>query len=218
MTPSFDTTFITPPATPPPIPSLHAYPTRELSKGDVLYYFGDEAEAVYRVEEGLLKLSLDLSSGRERILSVAGPGDFIGAVTPTQLTYQETAEGLSAQVRLTVIPLGQLEAVKEQLHAATGVQLSRLREALTDSDLPVNARLANTLLRLGERFGQVSGQNVRLTLPLTQDNLAAMVGAARETTTAVLSEMRHQGVIQGTRGHYSFDSGELAEFAADASF
>ncbi len=217
MTPPFDTTFITPQVTPPPIPSPHTYPTRELSKGDILYYFGDEAEAVYRVEEGLLKLGLDLSSGRERIFSVAGPGDFIGAVTPLP-TYQETAEGLSAQVRLTVIPLDQLEDVQAQLHVATGVQLSRLREALTDGDLPVNARLANTLLRLGERFGQVSGRNVRLTLPLTQDNLAAMVGAARETTTAVLSEMRNQGVIQGTRGHYSFDSGELTEFATDASF
>ena len=81
------------------------------------------------------------------------------------------------------------------------------------------ARLARTFVRLGERFGQISeDQNVRLTLPLTHDNFAAIVGAARETTTAVLSEMRDDGVLQGTRGHYNFNLNTLSDFATEASF
>lgn len=207
-----------PQGSPPPLSAAHDFPSRNLSKGDTLYYLGDDASAVYHVEEGLLKLSLDLMSGRERIVSVVGPGDYLGALTPLHHTYQETAEALSPHVRVSVLPERQPE-VQDALHAASGLHLARLRDALEDTDLPVNARLARTLLRLGQRFGHTSEEGqVRLTLPLTHDNFAAMVGAARETTTATLGEMRDVGVISGTRGRYSFDQSELTDFAVSASF
>ena len=207
-----------PQGNPPPPPAAHDYPSRVLSKGDALYTLGDDAQAVYHVEEGLLKLSLDLMSGRERIVSVVGPGDYLGAITPLHHLYQESAEALSPHVRVSVLPKDQPE-IQDALHAASGLYLVRLRDALEDTDLPVNARLARAFLRLGQRFGHSSEEGqVHLTLPLTHDNFAAMVGAARETTTATLGEMRGAGVISGTRGRYSFDQGELADFAVDASF
>lgn len=79
------------------------------------------------------------------------------------------------------------------------------------------ARLARTLVRLAERFGQAAGDGtVRLSLPLTHDNLAALVGAARETTSTILSEMRVDGVLHGTRGDYTFDLTILGDYAAAA--
>lgn len=56
---------------------------------------------------------------------------------------------------------------------------------------------------------------MQLTLPLTHDHLAAMIGAARETTTAALSEMRERGALSGTRGQYSFDPSELRAYVRD---
>jgi CRP/FNR family transcriptional regulator, cyclic AMP receptor protein len=193
---------------------------RTLSKGDVLYHSGDEADTVYRVEEGLLKLSIDLLTGKERITNIAGPGDFIGAITPAHITYQETAEALSPNVVLQATSSKQVsEDLKNQLSAAAGVQLSRMRDTLEDSELPVPSRLARTFVRLGQRFGNISeDKTVHLTLPLTQDNLAAIVGAARETTTAILSEMREDGLLEGTRGHYSFNMTTLNDFASEAAF
>jgi CRP/FNR family transcriptional regulator, cyclic AMP receptor protein len=223
MTPSYSTltqTQITPPfldnkqgvnSTPP-----SEFSRRTLSKGDVLYHSGDEADTVYRVEEGLLKLSIDLLTGKERITSIAGPGDFIGAITPAHITYQETAEALSPNVVLQATSSKTIsEDLRSQLSAAAGVQLSRMRDTLEDSELPVPSRLARTFVRLGQRFGNIS---VHLTLPLTQDNLAAIVGAARETTTAILSEMREDGLLEGTRGHYSFNMTTLNDFASEAAF
>ena len=193
---------------------------RVLSKGDTLYYSGDEADTVYRVEEGLLKLSIDLVTGKERITSIAGPGDLIGAITPAHITYQETAEALSPNVVLQATSSKTVgEDLKEQLSAAAGVQLLRMRDTLEDSELPVPSRLARTFVRLGQRFGNISeDKTVHLTLPLTQDNLAAIVGAARETTTAILSEMREDGLLEGTRGHYSFNMMTLNDFASEAAF
>ena len=197
------------------------YHSRELKRGEVLYRLGDEGEAIFRIEEGLIKLSVDLISGKERITSIAGPGDLVGAITPVHVRYQDSASALSPRVRVSVIPSDQLDdaGLQQAVLTATGHYLGRLKEALEDSELPVGGRLARTFLRLGERFGQSTGDSrVRLTLPLTHENLAALIGAARETTTATLSEMRNGGLLQGTRGSYSFNPVDLSEFALDTTF
>ncbi len=204
--------------TPPFIPATLEAPKRILSKGNTLYYAGDSADTVYRVEEGLLKLSIHLLTGKERIVSVAGPGDYIGGLTTAHHHYQESAEALSPNVVVKVFSKEDSD-LQNELSNAAGQQMARLRDTLEDSELPVPARLARTFVRLGERFGQISeDRDVRLTLPLTHDNFAAIVGAARETTTAVLSEMRDDGVLAGTRGHYNFNLDTLNDFATEASF
>ncbi|MEZ4606688.1 MAG: Crp/Fnr family transcriptional regulator [Deinococcales bacterium] len=198
----FNSSYITQDlGTPPMEINLLHFHSRELGKGETLYHVGDEAEAAFRIEEGLFKLSIDMFTGRERIISIVGPGDFVGAISPLYLNYSDTAEALSPRVRVTVIPSDQMDAeIKLALHKATGLHLLRVREALEDTELPVNARLARTLLRLGRRFGhQADDGNLHITLPLTHENFASMIGAARETTTAILGEMREAGLIQGTR-------------------
>ncbi|MCA9839534.1 MAG: Crp/Fnr family transcriptional regulator [Trueperaceae bacterium] len=220
MTPPLNTLGLSNSQTnPPPVLALE-FPRRSLKKGDTLYYAGDLADTVYRIEEGLLKLSIDLLTGKERITSIVGPGDYIGGITPAHTYFQETAEALSPQVSLTIIPTEALDGeLKEQVFVAAGNQLGRLRDALEDSELPVTSRLARTFVRLGERFGHIADdKTVRLTLPLTHDNLAAMVGAARETTTALMGEMRDQGILDGTRGRYSFNLNDLSEFASESAF
>jgi len=199
---------------------LH-YPQQDLAKGDILYHLGEPAEHVFRVEEGLLKQTLLLADGHERIIALAGPGDYIGALG-VPVGYRDSAEALSPQVRVSCIDVRDVrdldEIIKDILYAAAGRQLSYLRDALEDSELPVGARLARMFLRLGQRFGNVSDDHVHITLPLTHENFASMVGAARETTTAMLSEMRAEGVINGTRGHYNFDHHVLSDYAMNASY
>jgi CRP-like cAMP-binding protein len=202
--------------TPLPVP-FEITATRELGRGDTLYRVGDAASSAYRVEVGLLKLSIGIPTGRERIVGVAGPGDVIGAVIPLHGVHHDEAQALSPQVQVSVLNLGPSPHLQEYLFAAAAQQLQHLREALEDSELPVPVRLARTLVRLAERFGQAEGDGtVRLNLPLTHDNLAALVGAARETTSTILSEMRSSGVLHGTRGDYTFDLTVLADYAAAA--
>jgi CRP/FNR family transcriptional regulator, cyclic AMP receptor protein len=222
MTPSYSTPLTQTPMTTPPYQGTKStdFSRRALSKGDTLYYSGDEADTVYRVEEGLLKLSIDLLTGKERITSIAGPGDYIGALTPAHTNYQETAEALSQSVVLQAAQRNELnDDLKTQISTAAGIQLARMRDTLEDSELPVPSRLARTFVRLGQRFGNIAeDKTVHLALPLTHDNFAAIVGAARETTTAILSEMRENGLVEGTRGHYSFNMNTLSDFASEAAF
>lgn len=204
-----------PPSSPPPA-LLEAYPLRELRRGEILYRSDEPAETSYRVDEGLLKIVFDAAGGRERILALVGPGEWSGALAPNHLQLRERAVALSPRVRVRVLPRAGLPSrLEERLFEAAGVRLARWRDAFEDAELPVRARLARTLLRLSERFGQPAADGwVRLTLPLTHETLAGLVGAARETTTALVSELRRAGALEGTRGRYRLHRTRLVEAAS----
>src|SRR5690606_23206715 len=92
--------------------------------------------------------------------------------------------------------------------------LERLTNQLLDTELPVPARVALTLLRLPEPFGQGSAEGgSRVTVPLAHGTLAAMVVAARETTSTTIEQLRKLGLITGTRGRYVVRSDGLRAFA-----
>lgn len=196
-------------------------PVRTHARGDRLYLSGAPAEAAFVVEAGLVALELDVP--RARILALAGPGDVIGALAPSHGHYLEGATALSGEVAVRVLDDRAKDELTpteltELLLAAAAARVVALTEALEDAEQPVSARVARAFLRLGSRFGQVlAGGAVRLTLPLTHDTLAAMVGAARETTTAVIAQLRQLGLVHGTRGSYLLRPAELAEYALEAA-
>ena len=218
MTPTVDGSIGASSFAPPPALRDSGWSQRELGKGEALYRAGDVGGLVYRIEEGLLKLVIDGPGGRERILSLAGPGDLIGSIGPLEQSFRETAESLS-QARVSATPLPEFMAYSsEQLLAAAAMRLDHLRETLEDAELPVAVRVARILLRLGCRFGHRGDDGwVRLTLPLTHDHLAAMAGAARETTSTAVGEIRRAGLLEGTRGRYYFQSGRLERFVQEAA-
>jgi CRP/FNR family transcriptional regulator, cyclic AMP receptor protein len=186
---------------------------RTLRRGETLYRAGDPASTSYAIDAGLVKLVVALPSGRERIVGVAGPGDLVGALTPSAQAFGETAEALGAAVVVRALE-PRLPEHAAMLARGADTHMAWLRHALEENDLPVAARLARTLVRLGDRFGQRGDDGrVRLTLPLTHEHLAALVGAARETTTATLSELRQRGLLEGTRGRYQFDPARLRDAA-----
>jgi CRP/FNR family transcriptional regulator len=220
MTAPFESGYVgITPASHAPAPSRER-PRRTVPRGSTLYVEGDEAEYLFRIDEGLVKLSLDLPNGKERIVTIAGPGDLIGALTPLPESYQESATALSHEVTFSATTRLELSLEEQAVAmAAAGLHLQHLRDALEADELPVGARLARALLKLGQRFGHITDEGVvHLTLPLTHDTLAAMIGAARETTTTLLGELRSKGLLEGTRGRYRFDAEAMRAFARQAAY
>jgi len=218
--------------------------TRNLDRGELLYLQGEAAASTYVVEAGLVALSLNARPDRDRIIGLAGPGDLVGALTAGQRAYLESAHALSQGVAVRTVPVarladGSITAVAEvnaAMSRAAGEHLARLTRLLEDSETPVPTRVARTLLRLGDRFGQGiddadgraareraarerhrHNRRVRLTLPLTHETIANMVGAARETTTSTIEQMRRSGLVHGTRGRYVIDVDGLTDYANRAA-
>jgi len=175
-----------------------------LEKGDVLFAEGEPGDRLYVVIEGKVKLGYTSGDGRESLLAVLGPGEMFGELslfdpgerraTATALT-DATVAGLGRPA-LRPWLTGRPE-VAETLLTALAQRLRRTNEAMADlvfSDVP--GRVAKALLDLGEKFGEESDEGLAVTHDLTQEELAQLVGASRETVNKALADFAARGWIE----------------------
>ena len=177
---------------------------RRLLKGDVLFSEGDPGDRLYVVTEGKIKLGHSSSDGRETLLAVMGEGEMFGELSlfdPGPRTATATA-----LTDVTVLGLGHAALrpwltgrpeVAESLLQALAQRLRRTNEALSDlvfSDVP--GRVAKALLDLGESFGQSMPDGLHVTHDMTQEELAQLVGASRETVNKALADFASRGWLR----------------------
>lgn len=195
------------------VPPSLAFPIRTLAKDDVLYETGLEATLLYFVTQGILKAVVPTALGKTRIVDLYGPGDILGVATLNGGAHTETVIALDDA---HLVPLVASYALSDERLSRTIVtnlaaQLRRSRLALAELELPVGARVAQLMLRLSKRFGQATKLlgRVALRLDLTHDELAAMAQSSRVTVTRVMSELRQERAVFGTRGEYELDPAQL---------
>lgn len=167
-----------------------------LPKGEVLFREGALGDQLFIITSGKIKLGRTSQDGRENLLAVLGPGEMLGELSlfdPGPRTATATAV---SDAQLLELPHQRLAewitshpAVATPLLGALAARLRRTDEALADlvfSDVP--GRVAKALLDLAERFGQPVPDGVRVTHELTQEELAQLVGASRETVNKALAD------------------------------
>jgi len=175
-----------------------------LEKGDVIFAEGEPGDRLFVVIDGKIKLGHASSDGRESLLAVLGPGEMFGELslfdpgartaTATALT-DSTVAGLGRPA-LRPWLTGRPE-VAETLLTALAQRLRRTNEAMADlvfSDVP--GRVAKALLDLGDKFGEETAEGLSVTHDLTQEELAQLVGASRETVNKALADFAGRGWIQ----------------------
>jgi len=175
-----------------------------LRRGEVLFREGDAGDKLYVVIEGKVKMGRTSADGRENLLSVIGPGQMFG-----ELSLFDPGPRASTVTGVTdtlLLALGQEELMtwlSGRPEVARGLLLqlaSRLRhanEAVADlvfSDVP--GRVAKALLDLARRFGKPTADGIDVHHDLTQEELAQLVGASRETVNKALADFAHRGWIR----------------------
>ena len=168
----------------------------KISKGSILFAEGDEGDHLYVILEGKLKLGTSSSDGRENLLSILGPGEMFGELSlfdPGPRTSTATAVTDTKLLSLgqeKLIPwLAENPNVALHLLASLAQRLRRTNEAVGDlvfSDVP--GRVAKALIDLGERFGKQTKEGLFVHHDLTQEELAQLVGASRETVNKALAD------------------------------
>lgn len=206
---------------------LPAVAEHRLDGGDILYAEGRNASGPYLVVEGILRVSVALVDGRERLIDIVGPGDVVGAAALESAEHAESvvaAEGGAVVVELDLARVLRRRASRQQLASALVRQLVRSRELADDLGLPMGARICRILARLATRLGEnVDGSTTgsdpgawrHLPFSLTHDDVALLAGCARVTATRVMGDLKEAGVLDGSRGDYALVPGALLE-AADA--
>jgi CRP/FNR family cyclic AMP-dependent transcriptional regulator len=168
----------------------------KISKGTILFAEGDGGDQLYVIAEGKLKLGTSSGDGRENLLSILGPGEMFGELSlfdPGPRTSTATAVTDAKLLSLgqeKLLPwLVENPKVSLQLLASLAQRLRRTNEAVGDlvfSDVP--GRVAKALIDLGERFGKKTEEGLFVHHDLTQEELAQLVGASRETVNKALAD------------------------------
>jgi len=179
-------------------------PERRFGKGSIIFAPGDPPDALYVLMSGLVTLShLSEDDGQESILRVFGPGDVFGELFLTVRARPFQARALTACV-VTVVPgktfLRLLSTIPRIGFNFIRVLSRHLTEMALDRGQSSHKwslqRLALTLLKLGAAHGIEEPAGTAITLPLTHQILADMIGTSRETVTRDLGRLKRRGVVR----------------------
>jgi CRP/FNR family transcriptional regulator, cyclic AMP receptor protein len=178
--------------------------TVDFAAGRIVFAEGEPGDKLYIITAGKVKIGSRLSDGRESLLAVLGPSDMFGELsifdpgprtsTATAVTNVRT-QAMNRETLRTFID-GRPEIV-EQLLRVLARRLRRTNDSLADLIFTdVAGRVAKQLLELAHRFGVPTSDGVQVTHDLTQEEIAQLIGASRETVNKVLADFTHRGWIR----------------------
>jgi len=176
---------------------------REYPRGQpIVLSLEPDPDLIYLVKAGRVKISAVSPEGKEQILALLERGDVFGELAPAATAPPTRVEAFDHTVVCTLRRTLFEDIIRRTPEVALrviAVLSRRLRAAeqeiedLALRDVP--GRLAALLLRLAEEYGEPHGPGIRLSLRLTHQDLAGMVGSTRETVTALISRFRDEGLL-----------------------
>ena len=176
----------------------------ELARGERLFDEGDVGDRLYVVLDGKIKLTRTSADGRENLISLVGPGEMFGELSLFDPRPRTMSASAVTDVRMAALAHDYLRSwltghpdVALHLLAALARRLRRTNEVMSDlvfTDVP--GRVAKALLDLAARFGVQQEDGLQVNHDLTQEELAQLVGASRETVNKALADFVARGWIQ----------------------
>lgn len=180
-------------------------PVERLTPGAILTSPDDEAERLFIIKRGRVRVYRLTSEGEQLTLDILGPGRIVGrmrwlqhgmggvyaeAIDETLICYFTPEELQSLLERHPIITINIVRYLNERLEGCEAE-----REMLAFAS--VEQRLAARLLALARQFGRAAADGaVVIDLRLTHQELAGMIGTTRETTSAAIARLRRARLIE----------------------
>ena len=186
-----------------------------IEAGQTLFLAGDPCTGCYRLVEGLLKVTLDLAQGRERILAILGPPALVGELSVIDGTPRSACVTAIRASKLQFVSRADFEsfgrAHPEIFRIIAGVLARRLRDIngalVATSFMSVKGRAARTLLTLADAFGKDVGEGrILIRQKMSQGDLAALAGIARENLSRVLRDWMDAALVSRLAGYYCVEN------------
>ncbi len=182
----------------------HAAQRRAYARGDTIFSPAEHPEYVYLLEEGVVRLLTVSPNGQELTLEYVRPGDLFGTVSVMTGSAREVFAQATTAAKILRIPktafLKAVRAADSVLHEVTkqmGQRLIRARSRMEDLVFrDVRSRLARILLSLAEEHGRETDRGLALGLPLTQAEIATLIGSTRQSVSTFLREMKSRRLVE----------------------
>ncbi len=180
---------------------------RRFPKNTPVYLPSDAADGVLLLAEGRVKLCSITSDGKQAILAFIEAGELFGELSLVgEAKREEHAETVDASTVILLPGNAVSSLMAESPELTFGVTKligwrrkrveRRLRSLLFRSN---RERLVQLLLDLAEQYGETAPEGVRLSIKLSQQDLASIIGATRETVTVLLGELQLDGLLKVAR-------------------
>ena len=200
--------------------------TRRFRTGATLMSQGEAPGRVIVIEDGRAKVTAITEDGRELVLAFSGPGDLLGELSALGGSPRvATVRALEPLTALAIAP-GEFDAFLEANPRVALVILRVVIARLRDADrqqvefaaYQTVTRVARRLVELAERYGEQSGGGIKITLPISQEELAGWAGASREAITKALHDLRAVGLIETSRRYITvLEPDQLGQMAGIAA-
>ena len=186
-----------------------------LAAGDILFRAGAAADGCYRVEDGLLKVTMVSGSGAERILAFLGRDDIVGELSTIDGLPRSATVMAVREAAVRFLGRAEFEAFADKHPEVYKLLIRLLAQRLRETDtvvaagsfLSLKGRVAQTILELADHFGQEVGPGrIVIRQKIGQNDLAAMAGIARENVTRVLNDWQRQNVVSRLSGYYCLEN------------
>jgi len=186
-----------------------------LAADQTLFFAGEEGDGCYRVDESMLKASVIEPGGGERILAVLGPGSVVGELSMIDGAPRSASVIALSESKLGFVSRSTFEAFgrsrPELYRHLTTLLAHRLRytndTVAATSFLSVKGRVARAILTLADEFGRDVGQGrIVIQQKVSQGDLAAMAGTARENVSRVLHDWTNRSLMSRFAGHYCLEN------------
>jgi len=180
---------------------------RVVAKNDFVFKAGQSDLNVYILNYGRIKLYGSSPEGRDVLLWFSVPGEIFGLAEcllegPRQV-YARAAERCEVLCIAHTAFAAWLVTHPESSVRLMKIMSVRMRELsqrfLSRANGNIQMEIAQLLLRLGMTHGKLAGQHIRMDIPLTEQDIADMVGSCRQGVSTCLAKMKRAGMIDNVK-------------------
>jgi CRP/FNR family transcriptional regulator len=177
-------------------------------RGQFVYMQGDRADTVYVLKQGRIKLSVLSESGKEFAIDIIQPGEIFGEFALLDESARSNMAQALDDVKMLVFGKRDFTRLLEtrvklamNYIRLVGERRRRMEKKLSDiTAKDVAARVCELLHELSTNAAPSASEAVESLVPLTHQDVASLIGAARQTTTSVLNDLERRGIIALGRG------------------
>ena len=199
--------------------------TLRLRAGEILFERGDAGDGCYWLRRGILSVCVASAKGEQRILAILGPGAIVGELAMLDGLPRSAAIQALRDSELTFVSRAAFSDMLNR-HPELYVDIARTlaarlrqtdEEMVATSFLPVRARVARALLQFARHLGEEARPGrILIRHSITQSDLAAMAGVARESVSRTLRDWQRQKLVEGSaRSGYIVHKTRLEAAAAE---
>jgi len=176
---------------------------KKFKKGEYIFYEGEEGECLYIILSGMVKVFKSATGGRVKTLAILEKGDFLGEMSILDKEIRSATAELLDDTEVLVLNKRNFEKYLKRNAEMTMKILKTLCSRLRVADRDIHAlafqnvlgRVAITLINLAHRHGVKTYKGTKIDMKITHQELADMVGTAREMVSRTLLSFKKNKCI-----------------------